>query len=302
MGDLGIGPSPHSPAPRRFWGGFGESPGSLLRHPHGMDMLARIEQEITALRESGALTAAFRGSKEQGEGLRSFGDSETLIAFLRDSEAGPRRRKDAALAALCVEASSGDQQVATLLVWLLLPGLLRVRSGLAGRDALEAQDLDAELIAGMWEAATEVRPQTRNVAARLVNGARWRALAAIREAIDWERRSEPLDRQAAELPEPKVGTFGSLGILTQAVREGVITEGEVELILVSRQTIRDVGRLGVTLCAARQRKHRARLRLVDWLAQSSPIPPRFLAPSPPRNLPENSQGSPVTIRPSLPPL
>jgi hypothetical protein len=267
-----------------------------------MDTVTRIEQEIAALRGSGALTAALRGCREQCEGLRSFRDAETLIAFLRDPKAGPRRRKDAALAALCGEAISGDQQVATLLLWLLLPGLLRVRSGLAGRDALEAQDLDAELLTGMWEAATEVRPQTRNVAARLVNGARWRALAAIREAIDWERRSEPLDRQVAELPEPEVGVFGSLGILTQAVRAGVITEGEVELILASRQTIRDVGRLGVTLCAARQRKHRARLRLVDWLAQSSPIPPRFLAPSSPRNLPENSRGSPVTIRPSLPPL
>jgi hypothetical protein len=268
-----------------------------------MDTVTSIEHEITALRGSGALTAALRRCREQCEGLRSFRDAETLIAFLRDSEAGPRRRKDAALAALCVEAINGDQRVATLLLWLLLPGLLRVRSGLAGRDAMEAQDLDAELLTGVWEAATKVRPQTRDVAARLVNGARWRALAAIREAVEWERRSEPLDLHGAELPEPEVGAFGSLGILTQAVREGVIIEGEAELILASRQTIRDVRpRPGVTLSAARQRKHRARLRLVDWLGKSSQIPPRFLAPSPPRNLPENSHGSPVTIRPSFPPL
>jgi hypothetical protein len=268
-----------------------------------MDMLTRIEQEIIALRESGALAATFRRCKEQGEGLRSFPDAEALIAFLRDPEAGPRRRKDAALSALCMEAIAGDQRVATLLLWLLLPGLLCVRSGLAGRDALEAQDVDAELVTGVWEAATEVGPQTRKVAARLVNRARWRALAAIREVVDWERRSEPLDWNGAELPEREGGAFGSPGILTQAVREGVITEDEVELILVSRQTSRDVGpRLGVTLCTARQRKRRARLRLIEWLGKSSQIPPRFLAPSPPRNLPENSQGSPVTIRPSFPPL
>jgi hypothetical protein len=276
-----------------------------------MDILTRIEQEISALRGSGALATAFRRCREQGEGLRSFGDAETLIAFLRDAEAGPRRRKDAALGALCVEASRGDQRIATFLVWLLLPGILRVRSGLAGRDALEAQDLDAELVTGVWEAATKIGPQTRNVPARLVNGARWRALAAIREAIDWQRRSEPLDCEGADLPEPEVGSFGSVGILTQAVRAGVITESEVELILSSRHTIRDVGsRLGVTLCGAQNRKRRARLRLVAWLdslagrvlPDSSPIPPRFLAPCPPRNLPENSPGSPDHVRPSLPPL
>jgi DNA-directed RNA polymerase specialized sigma24 family protein len=238
-----------------------------------MEMVTRIEEEITALRGSGALAATFRRCKEQGEGLRSFADAEALIAFLRDPEAGPQQRKDAALAALCVQAMSGDQRVATLLLWLLLPGLLHVRSGLAGRDALEAQDLDAELVIGLWEAATKVVPQSRDVAARLVNGARWRALTAIREAIDWQRRSEPLDWNGAELPEREGGAFGSPGILTQAVREGVITEDEVELILVFRQTSRDVGpRLGVTLCTARQRKRRARLRLIEWLGKC-PVSP-----------------------------
>jgi hypothetical protein len=241
-----------------------------------MDLLARLEEEITALRGSGALAAAFRTWKEQVEGLRSFRDAENLIAFLRDSKAGPRGRKDAALAALCVEASSGDQRAAPLLLWLLLPGLLRVRSGLDARDALGAQDLDAELVTGVWEAATKVRPETREVAARLVNHARWHALAAIRQAIDWARRFEPLGAEVADIPEPKVEPGELLDFLTEAVREGVISSTEVQLVLASRQTIREVGaRLGITLCGAQNRRGRARKRFLTWvrvLPDLSPVP------------------------------
>src|SRR6266545_4123964 len=105
MGDFGVTRF----ACRRAAGRFGEGRRSLPRQPHRMDLLGRIEEEVTALRGSGALANAFRGWKEQGEGLRSFGDAESLITFLRDPRTGLTPRKDAALAALCVEASSGDQ-------------------------------------------------------------------------------------------------------------------------------------------------------------------------------------------------
>lgn len=289
-------------APHRPWREVGEDLGSLLRQPFGMDLLARIEEEITALRGSGALAAAFRSWREHREGLRSFGDTETLIAFLRDPQAEPRRRKDAALAALCAEASSGDQRAATLLLWLLLPGLVRVRRSLTGGDALGTQDLNAELAAGAWEAATRVQPQTQNVAARLVNEARRRAIAAIREAATWARCSEPLGAEA-ELPEPEAEPDGLQDILTEAVWEGVISRDEVQLLLASRQTIREVGpRLAVTHWSAQKRRQRARQRLLAWLAESSPIPTQPLVPRPPRNPSEKTPGSRVQERPSGPPL
>jgi len=200
-------------------------------------------------------------------------------------------------------AASGEPQAATLLIWLVLPGLVRARQTLGGRSALSAQDLDAELVAGVWEAATSVGANTRGVSARLVNGARWRALGAIREAIDWAKRSEPLSAEVADLPESDLLPGGLPDILAEAVRRRVVSDGEAQLILASRLSIRDVASdLGITLCAAQRRKRRAKLRLVAWLGESSRIPPRPLAPEPPRNLPQNSQASPGHLRPSHPPL
>jgi hypothetical protein len=254
-----------------------------------VDLLARIEEELTGLRGSGALTAALLIWSGKREELRSFRDAEALIAFLRDPKSGPRRRKDAALASVCLVAASGEQRAATLLIWLVLPGLLRVRHTLAGRGVLSPQDLDAELVTGVWEAATRVRARTHDVSARLVNGARWRAIGAIREAIVWAKRSEPLGGEVADLPEPAVPAGRLPDILAEAVREGVISGAEAELLIASRDTIRDVGsRLGVTLCAAQNRRLRAKRRLIAWLTESSRIAPRFLAPSPLRKLPQNS--------------
>ena len=268
-----------------------------------MDLLAGIEKELMSLRESGSLKEALQIWIRERDALTSFRDSESLIAFLRDPDSGPRRGKDAALASVCLIAAGGERQAATLLIWLVLPGLLRVRQSLAGRGVLSAQDLDAELIAGLWEAATRVGVGTPSVSVRLLNGARWRALAAIREAIDWEKRSEPLSTEIADPPEPEVREGGLPDILAEAVQLRIVSEGQARLILASRLTIREVASdLGITLCAAQRRRRRAKLRLVAWLGESSRIPPRPLASEPPRNLPQNSQASPGHLRPSHPPL
>jgi len=270
-------------------GGVEEGMGRPLRHPPHVDLLARIEEELTGLRGSGALTAALRIWSGEYAGLRSFRDAEALIGFLRDPKSGPRRRKDAALASLCLVATSGEQRAATLLIWLVLPGLLRVRHTLAGRGVLSPQEFDAELVTGVWEAATRVRASTHDVSARLVNGARWRVLGAIGEAMDWAKRSAPLGAEVSNLPEPEVRAGGLPVILAEAIREGVISDGEAELILSTRRTVREVAsRSGVTLCAAQNRRLRAKRRLIAWLTESCRIASPFLAPGPPRNLPENS--------------
>ena len=165
-----------------------------------VDLLQRVEGDLAALRRSGALDDALRRWKTRRDELRSYADAEALIGFLRDPDAEPRAAKDSALAAICVEATDGDQTAATLLLWLMLPGLLRVRQRLATWNALGRDDLDAELLAGVWEAATAVGPATTSVAARLVNRARRRALTAVRRAADWAGRSEPL---STEMEEPE---------------------------------------------------------------------------------------------------
>jgi hypothetical protein len=268
-----------------------------------VDLLGRVEGDLAALRRSGALDAALCRWKMRREGLLSFADAEALIGFLRDPDVEPRGVKDPVLAALCIEATRGDQSAATFVLWLMLPGLLGVRRRLAAWNALGREDLDAELLAGVWEAATAIGPTTASVAARLINRARRRALAAIRQALDWAGRLDPLPTELGEDPGTEVAPGSLEDVLAEAVRAGSISEEEAELFRASRRTIGEVrARLGVTAYGAQNRRRRAKRRLLAWLAESSRIPPHFLPPRIPQELPPGIGGSPDKERPSEGPL
>jgi hypothetical protein len=229
-----------------------------------MDLLQRVEGDLAALRRSGVLDDALHRWTTRRDALWSYADAEALIGFLRDPDAEPRAAKDSALAAISVEATGGDQIAATLLLWLMLPGLLRVRQRLVTWNAIGREDLDAELLAGVWEAATAVGPATTAVAARLVNRARRRALWAVRRAADWAGRSEPLSTELAEPEHEHAG--GPEEILSEAVRAGVISAVEADLFRATHGTIGTVrARMGVTAYGAQNRRRRARGRLLDWL-------------------------------------
>lgn len=281
----------------------GESSGRSVHQPALVDLLGRVEGDLAALRRSGALDAGLCRWKIGQQGLRSFADAEALIGFLRDPDVEPKRTKDPVLAALCMEATRGDQSAATFLLWLMLPGLLRVRRRVAAWNALGREDLDAELIAGVWEAATAIGPATASVAARLVNRARRRAMSALRQAVDWAWRLEPLPLEVGEDPGPEVAPGGLEDVLVEAVQGGCISEEEAELFRASRRTIGQVrARLGVTAYGAQNRRRRAKRRLLAWLAESSRIPPQFLPPRTPQELSPGIGGSPDKERPSEGPL
>jgi hypothetical protein len=281
----------------------GESSGRSVRQPALVDLLGRVEGDLAALRRSGALDEALCRWKIVHQGLLSFADAEALIGFLRDPDVEPRGAKDPVLAALCMQATGGDESAATFLLWLMLPGLLRVRRRLAAWNALGREDLDAELIAGVWEAATAIGPATASVAARLVNRARRLALTAVRQAADWAGRLEPLPNEVGEDPRPEVAPGGLEDVLAEAVQAGAISKEEAELFRASRRIAGEVrARLGVTAYGAQNRRHRAKRRLLAWLAESSRIPPHFLPPRTPQELPLGSADSPDKERPSDRPL
>jgi hypothetical protein len=247
-----------------------------------VDLLGKVEGDLTALRRSGALDQALCGWQTRRDELRSFADPEALITLLRDPDVVPRRAKDPVLAALCMEATGGDQDAATLLLWLMLPGLLRVRRRLASWNTLGREDLDAELLAGVWEAATAIGGTTANVAARLVDRAQRRALTAVRQAADWAGRFAPLSTEIGESPSLGDDPGGAEDVITEAVRAGVISEVEADLFRASRSNIGEVrARLGVTAYAAQNRRRRARRRLLAWLADSAPVPPPSDSPRTP---------------------
>ena len=204
------------------------------------------------------------------EAMKSFDHPEDLIRIARVPETKPQESKDLVLAGLCAEAVRGDEDAAILLVWLMLPGLLLLRRRLAARSGLDADDLDAELLAGLWEAAARVRQGASYVAKRLLDGARRRAFAAIRREENWSRRIEPLGGEVGESPGMPVDAGEVSDILSEAAAAGVISKVDVELFRASRVTMPPLrSRLGISESAARSRRLRAKRRLLDWLARST---------------------------------
>lgn len=276
---------------------------SLVGHRDLVDLLAKVESELAARRTSGALEHALPRWQTRHEELKGFDDPAGLIDFIRKPDVERRESKDDALVALCVEGIQGDDEATLLLMWLILPGLLLLRRRLMARDGLDGDDLDAELFAGVWEAATRVRPGSPYVAARLLDGARRRALAAIRREEDWTGRTELLIGEVDGSETSGVDWEGSHDVLAEAVGAGVISAVEAELLRASRAVIPKLRlRLGISASAARSRRLRAKRRLLAWLATSSAIPPRSALPGSPQGIPTGSTAPRATDGPPQRPL
>lgn len=254
-----------------LWGSC-RPPERELRHRFGVDLLDRVEQEFITRRESGALERAFTGWTSQHRCLERFSRLETLIAECRDGSVA-RDGTDAALAALCEEARTGDQCACVLLIWLLLPGLLLARSRVVPVGGLSREELTADMLAAVWEQVTEVTPSTSRVAARLLNAARWRGLAAMKEAADWARRkdSSVVDRADETRLSDYVSLKTDLERLPETVGDGEPSREHVRLVLAGRQALRELSeQLGISLQTAQKRRQRARARLRSWIEPTGP--------------------------------
>ncbi|MDP9331428.1 MAG: hypothetical protein M3P11_12415 [Actinomycetota bacterium] len=286
---------------RRIGGEFGDATWSLAGHGDLVNLLGKVEADLAARRTSGALEHALTRWQTRHEELTGFADPGGLIAFIREPDVERRESKDKALAALCVEGTGGDDEATLLLVWLMLPGLLLLRRRLMVRDGLDRDDLDAELLTGVWEAATRVGPETPYVAARLLDGARRRVLAAIRREEDWTKRTEPLQRDGEGSVMTTVDEEGAHDVLAEGVGAGVISTGEAELLRASRVVMPTLrSRLGISESAARSRRLRAKRRLLAWLATSSGVRPTL--PGSPQGIPTGSTAPRATDGPPQRPL
>lgn len=275
---------------------------SRARHRGFVDLLAKLEADVTDRQASGTLDEALRRWRTCHEDLRSFDRSDDLITFVREPDTDRHEYKDLVLAALCAEGVCGDEDAALLLVWLMLPGLLLLRRRLVTRGGLDGDDLDAELLAGIWESAARVRSETRYVAKRLLDGARRRALRAVRNEEAWVGRIERLQGDIGESAEG-ADAGETLDVLSEAVAAGVISQVEVELFRASRVAIPELrSRLGISESAARSRRLRAKRRLLTWLAASSAIPPQSALPGSPQGIPTGSPALRATDGPRQRPL
>lgn len=266
-----------------------DSSESCAGHGELVDLLAKLEADVADRRASGALNKALGRWRTRHEELSAFDDPEGLIGFIRNPDRERHGSKDFVLAALCVEGIGGDDNASLLLVWLMVPGLLLLRRRLATHGGLNRDELDAELLAGVWESAARVRPATRYVAKRLLDGARRRAMAAIRREEDWTGRTEPLTAGMEGAAISGADSEGMHDLLAEGVGTGVISAVEAELLRASRAVIPTLrARLGISESAARSRRLRAKRRLLDWLATNSTMAPQFRPVGSPQEVPTES--------------
>jgi hypothetical protein len=135
----------------------------------------------------------------------------------------------------------------------------------AAADVSRPYELDAVLLADLWEAAARVRPGAPYVAKRLVDGARHRGFAAIRREEDWTGRIAPLQGEIGESQTVSADDGDGRDVLTEAVAAGIISGVEAELFRTPRAAIpRLLSRLGISESAARSRRPSS---------IGSPIPP-----------------------------
>ena len=203
--------------------------------------------------------------------LAPFATPAALLGFLRRSSAG--EREDAVLRALLRRART-DPLAARLVLQRLLPGLKR-RAGQMMICAGEREELWSLLLAAVWEriCTYPIERLPRHVAANLLLSSvrRTRELLAKDRALTACAAANPSGDELFAGPGPEDGfsPFGLDGLLAAAVKAGVVSAEEAELIARTRidrvSLMRCATSMGVPYDALRVRRRRAERRLLAHL-------------------------------------
>jgi hypothetical protein len=176
--------------------------------------------------------------------------------------------RNAALAVLIRRAKQERGAWVIGLAGVLLPGLRRLAGRLARDFPGDVADIDAEVLTGFLEALERVQPVGDHLAARLL----WPAYRRARRLrlVEFEQTLPRIpDQAAAHLPARPWGHPDF--VLARAVKAGVITTAEAELIGATR--LEDADLLvfavaeGCPIDTIRHRRTRAERRLVRLLRQ-----------------------------------
>jgi len=176
--------------------------------------------------------------------------------------------RNAALAVLIRRAKQQRGAWVVGLAGVLLPGLRRLAGRLARDFPGEVADIDAEVLTGFLEAVDKVQPGGEYLAARLL----WPAYRRARRLrlVEFEQTLPRIpDQAAAHLPAQPWGHPDF--VLARAVKAGVITAAEAELIGATRLEDADLLTFalaeGCSIDTIRHRRVRAERRLVRFLRQ-----------------------------------
>jgi hypothetical protein len=251
-----------------------------------MDLFTAIHTTLEARLTSPRLLARFAHWVLIHEALAVIGDLEKLV-----EDAGGESRLDVAidqaLGALCIQAAAGgpegraDDDAACLLLAVLLEPLVRRSKDRDVAGVLDVEDVQAELVAGVWEAIVSVTPDCSNVSNLLINAGRRRVRAAAKRELDHQLRRRRLGNAVADLSEPGTADCPEQ-VIGLARAEGVLNPVEADLIAATRLEPAEppevASLLGLSERAAFLRRDRGEARLLAWLG-GAPLPPRRAAPA-----------------------
>lgn len=244
-----------------------------------MDIFTQLEHSVRARIDGGAYDASLKRWRVNHISLSSLEEAASLIAAIRDPSADAQT-KNGMLRILCLEASHGDEDAKDLVCWIMLPGMYSTDLSIA-REVLEPDEIQAEMLSGIWMGASSVTADTLDVARLLVRDARDSLRRAVRQTLRWRRL-------AANLDEPRAGSLvfesgadlegeDPEALLSRAISEGVISSLQLELVTTPRCSARTAWeRWRLTPYAVQHRRQRAARKLLHWLQSRESTAPSFL--------------------------
>lgn len=247
-----------------------------------MDLFTAVHDQLEQRLNSHRLTACFQEWRSSHEALAVFRDVEALIDRVSERGLCADRVIDKALLYLCIQAATGatdghaDDDATCLVLALLLKPLARRSKDRDVAGPLDAEDAQAELAAGVWEAIVSVTPRCTGISRLLINSGRRQVRDAAKRELDYRLRRRRLHHSSVEFVEPGTAEYPEQ-VIELAVQDGVLSRLEAELIAATRLAPANPSELarllGVSEKAAFLRRDRAEARLLAWLA-GAPLPQR----------------------------
>jgi hypothetical protein len=248
-----------------------------------MDLFTAVHKGFEERFASQRLLARFEEWRAAHGALAVFRDVESLVESASERGLDADSVIDKALRDLCIQAAMGaidgraDDDATCLLLALLLEPLDRRSKDPDIAGPLDAEDAQAELVAGVWEAIVSVTPECSGISKLLINSGRRRVRDAAKRELDYQLRRRRLRRSVAADSEPGIARYPEQ-VIELALRGGVLNVFEAELIAATRLASTDLSDLasllGLSERAAFVRRDRAEARLLAWLG-GAPVPPRF---------------------------
>ena len=169
--------------------------------------------------------------------------------------------KDRVLGLVAARAQGGDEVWVVAFAGLLMPGLKRVARRLRRTGGVDAQEVGSEVVIGLLEALAHLDPCRDRIAASVC----WEVYRrAYRATVPSDGCPLPLSDHVAA---PALIGLHPEEVLTRAVRAGVLTVDDAELVASTRLELRSVSEVARTLGLPRPRLAKRRLRAEARVAE-----------------------------------